>query len=171
MAMSFFQYIHNKYWTFHYFHSFNRKIYFGRNVNVEGNVKLANYITLDDNVEVRNKTKEMSYIGSYTSINRNSVLRGKFSIGEYCAIAPNCSIIGVNHGFSDLEAPIKKQPVTSKGGIVVENNVWVGANCVVLDGVTIGEGSVIGAGSIVTKSIPPYSIAVGNPCKVIKSRK
>lgn len=169
--MRIFQYIHNKYWTFYHFHSLTKKVYFGKNVSIEGNVKLANHITLDDNVQIRNKTKEMSYIGSHTSINRNSVLRGKYSIGEYCAIAPNCTIIGVNHGFSDIDMPIKKQPVTSKGGIVIEDNVWIGANCVVLDGVTIGTGCVIGAGSVVTKSIPPFSIAVGNPCKVIKQRK
>jgi acetyltransferase-like isoleucine patch superfamily enzyme len=54
---------------------------------------------------------------------------------------------------------------------IIEDNVWIGANCIIMKGITIGEGSVIGAGSIVTKDIPPYSIAVGVPAKVIKNRQ
>lgn len=78
-------------------------------------------------------------------------------------------IIGANHRFSDVTKLIKEQGVETKG-IIIESDVWIGANCCVLDGVTIGRGSVIGAGSIVTKSIPPMSVAVGNPCRVIKQR-
>ena len=57
----------------------------------------------------------------------------------------------------------------SKGGITIEDNVQIGENCVILPGVTIGRNSLVGAGSVVTKSIPPYSVAVGNPAKVIKT--
>ena len=134
-------------------------------------VSFGNHISFDDNVEVRNRTKFQSVVGNNVSFNRNTVIRGRFEIGSNVAIAPNCTIIGLNHGFSDLSIPIKKQKCTSKGGCIIENDVWIGANCVILDGVRIGEGSVIGAGSVVTKSIPPYSIAVGNPCRVISSRK
>lgn len=152
-----------------YFHTLSKRIVFGRNVNVEGNVCFADRIVLDDNVEVRNRTKEQSYIASDVSINRNTVIRGKVRIGEHVSIAPNCMIIGANHKFEDITKPIKTQGVETRG-IEIESDVWVGANCVVLDGVTIGKGSIIGAGAVVTKSIPSMSVAVGNPCRVIKQR-
>lgn len=154
-----------------YFKTLKKRCYFGKGVNIEGNVCFGKHLSFDDNVEVRNRTKEQSFIDDNTSINRNTVIRGKFKIGKNCAIAPNCTIIGVNHNFSRIDIPIKQQGVSNRGGIIIEDDVWIGANCVVLDGVTIGMGSVIGGGSIVTKDIPPYSVAVGNPCKVIKSRK
>lgn len=154
-----------------YFKTIAKKCYFGKNVNIEGNVTFGNHVFFDDNVEVRNRTKTDSYIGNSVSINRNTVVRGFFRIGNDVAIAPNCTIIGANHNFQRTDVAIKQQGVSNRGGIVIEDDVWIGANCVVLDGVTIGTGCVIGAGSVVTKSIPPYSIAVGNPCKVIKSRK
>ena len=152
-----------------HFHSLSKRIAFGKNVNVEGNVRFGNKIFLDDNVEVRNRTNEEATIGDFVSINRNTVIRGKVNIGESVSIAPNCMIIGANHHFEDTKKSIKEQGVEAKG-IVIGPDVWIGANCCVLDGVTIGKGSVIGAGSIVTKSIPPMSIAVGNPCRVIKQR-
>lgn len=152
-----------------YFHTISKRIVFGRNVNIEGNVRFADRIVLDDNVEVRNRTMEQSYIASDVSINRNTVIRGKVRIGEHVSIAPNCMIIGANHKFEDVTKPIKEQGVETRG-IVIESDVWIGANCVVLNGVTIGKGSIIGAGVIVTKSIPEMSVAVGNPCRVIKQR-
>lgn len=162
-------YIRSFFLNLKYFHTISKRIVFGRNVNIEGNVLFADRIVLDDNVEVRNRTKEQSYIASNVSINRNTVIRGKVCIGEHVSIAPNCMIIGANHKFADTTTPIKEQGVETRG-IVIESDVWIGANCCVLDGVIIGEGTVIGAGSIVTKSIPPRSIAVGNPCRVIKQR-
>jgi acetyltransferase-like isoleucine patch superfamily enzyme len=74
---------------------------------------------------------------------------------------------GLNHGYEDINLPIHKQPV-SMSPIVIENDSWIGANVVVTAGVTIGKHSVIAAGAVVTKSIPPFSIAVGNPARVIK---
>lgn len=163
-------YIRSGFLNFKYFHTLSKRIIFDRNVNIEGNVHFDDRVTLDDNVEVRNRTKEQSFIGRGVSINRNTVIRGKFRIGEHVSIAPNCMIIGANHVFSDTTKLIKEQGVEIKG-IVIESDVWIGANCCVLDGVTIGQGSIIGAGSVVTRSIPRMSIAVGNPCKVIKERR
>ena len=80
-------------------------------------------------------------------------------------IAPNVSFYTVGHPihFSDRNTYIEQaKPIT------VENNVWIGGNVVILGGVTIGENSVIGAGSVVTKSIPKNSLAFGNPCRVIR---
>lgn len=151
----------------------NIKIGYG--VNIESNVKiynntyLGNQVIIGDNVELRSNGISKVRIGDKTSINRNSMVMGLVTIKENCAIAPGCIIVGSNHVFDDVHVDIKKQGLSRKG-ISIERNVWLGANVVVLDGVRIGEGSVIGAGSIVTKSIPAFSIAVGNPCKVVKSR-
>ncbi len=153
----------------YYFHTLNKRVIFGRNVNVEGNVVFGRRITLDDNVEVRNRTSFTLFIGNNTSINRNTVIRGKVTIGENVSIAPNCMIIGANHKFDILDTPIKNQGFEIKG-IEIESNVWIGANSCILDGVTVGTGSVIGAGAIVTKNIPDLSVAVGNPCRVIRKR-
>lgn len=86
--------------------------------------------------------------------------------GSNVEIAPGCRLIASNH---DLEDFSKAMP--SKGPIEIGDNVWIGANCVILPSVKIGSNVVIGAGSIVTKNIPGDSIAVGNPCKVIKNKK
>jgi len=73
----------------------------------------------------------------------------------------------LNHSYQDITIPIHKQGV-SRQEITVEDEVWIGANCVVVAGVTIGKHSVIAAGSVVTKDVPPYSVVVGNPGRVIK---
>ena len=71
------------------------------------------------------------------------------------------------HGYQDVSIPPRHQKVTTQL-ITIDDNVWIGANCVVTAGVTIGKHSVIGADSVVTRDIPPYSVAGGNPAKVIK---
>lgn len=108
-------------------------------------------------------------IGDHTQINPNTCIYGNVSIGNYVLIAPNCMIAGGNHNIADTTKPTMLQSSSSKG-IYIQENVWIGANSVVLDGVTIGKNSVIGAGSVVTKSVPANSIAVGNPCKIVKKR-
>jgi len=86
-------------------------------------------------------------------------------------IAERVMIIGGNHEFSRLDIPMDMQGEGKQGKIVIEDDVWIGAGSIILTGITIGEGSIIGAGSIVTKSIQPYSIVAGNPAKVIRMRK
>lgn len=110
-------------------------------------------------------------IGNFCSFNPNCVIygHGGLKIGDYVRIATGTIIIPANHTFIKRRIPICKQPI-SKKGICIGDDVWIGANCVVLDGVEIGRGSIIGAGSIISKSIPEYSVAVGNPAKVIKKR-
>ncbi|MBD1850080.1 acyltransferase [Cyanobacteria bacterium FACHB-502] len=108
---------------------------------------------------------EMTYIGPYFC----AAGPGDIKIGKYCMIASHASAYANNHIFSDPNALICSQGATCKG-IVIEDDCWLGTGVRVLDGVTIGKGSVIGAGAVVTKSIPPYSIAVGVPAKVIGRR-
>ena len=83
-------------------------------------------------------------------------------------IAANSYIINNDHEIYQNLSPNLSGHITRN--IIIEDNVWIGANCVILKGVKIGEGAIIGAGSIVTKDIKPYSINVGNPCKMIKFR-
>lgn len=158
------------YYNFYYFSSLKKHVYFGKGSIIRGNVKVGNFVMIDANVEIRNNTTEMSTIGNNSSFNRNTVLRGKYQIGNHVAIGPNCSIMGFNHRFDNVLELISKQG-RSVLGIVIEDNVWIGANVLILDGVTIGEGCVIGGGSVVTKSIPAYCIAAGNPCRIIRNRK
>lgn len=77
-----------------------------------------------------------------------------------------------SHGKSErsvLDMNPNLRPIESKGSVVIGNNVWLGDNVIVLPGVTIGDGVIVGANSVVTKNIPSYSVAVGNPAKVVKS--
>lgn len=113
-------------------------------------------------------------IGNNVSLNYNVSLNadssGEIVIGDDVLIGPMTIFRASNHNFDSIDLPIRKQGHTA-GKIVIENNVWIGANVIVLPNVKIGESSIIGAGSIVTKDIPPFSIAVGNPAKVIRTRE
>lgn len=99
-------------------------------------------------------------------------------IGSFCSIAPNVKfILGSDHKYSSLTTyPIKSKlfkqqnEALTKGDIVVENDVWIGYGAIILSGVTLNQGCIIAAGSIVTKSVPPYAIVGGNPAKIIKYR-
>lgn len=113
-------------------------------------------------------------INSKASIGTNCRLAtsdGQVLIGEYVFIAANCYLGGGNHKTDRTDIPIAHQGFESKGGVILEDDVWLGANCIVSDGVKIGKGSIIGACSYVNKDIPPYSIAFGVPAKVVKNRK
>ena len=93
-------------------------------------------------------------------------------IGNNVAIAANCTLAPVNHEFRARALPISAQGFRpSKGGIVIEDDVWIGANCVLLDGSTLRRGCVIGAGSLVRGEIPEYAIAAGNPLVVRDYRR
>ncbi len=95
---------------------------------------------------------------------------GDIKIGKDCLIAAHSGIFANNHIYSDPTQLIMSQGVTRQG-IVIEDDCWLGSGVKVLDGVTIGRGSVVGAGAVVTKNIPPFSIAVGVPARVIKRRQ
>ena len=94
---------------------------------------------------------------------------GGIRIGNHVLIGQCVNIHAENHQFNDQNLRINQQGVSYQG-VVIEDDVWVGSKATILDGVTIGQGAVIGAGSIVTRSIPPYSIAVGSPARVIGTR-
>jgi acetyltransferase-like isoleucine patch superfamily enzyme len=118
-------------------------------------------------------------LGDHTSVQAYSVLvgyggredpTGQIRIGSHVRIAPQVMMIAANHVFADPERPIHGQGL-EHAPIVVQDDVWIGGRVNVIAGVTIGRGSVIGAGAVVTRDIPPYSTAMGVPARVIGTRK
>jgi len=95
---------------------------------------------------------------------------GQISIADEVIIGPSCVIHSGNHKFQNPDIPVQNQGYEF-APIVIERDVWIAANCTVLSGVTIGEGAVLAAGSVVTKDVPAYSIVGGVPAKVISTRK
>jgi acetyltransferase-like isoleucine patch superfamily enzyme len=120
----------------------------------------------------RNLPRAAITIGKNCFIGEFNVVRGQggVHIGDGVYTGPMVQIVAVNHVYDDPNRPIREQGITAQG-IVIEDDVWIGAGAAVLDGVTIGRGSVIGAGAVVANDIPPYSIAVGTPAKPIKDRR
>jgi len=108
--------------------------------------------------------------GEHCTLNAGGVVRGKVTLGDGVRIATGAQILGFNHGTEDLEKPIYKQPHTKKG-IVIGDDVWVGANVVVLDGIKVGSHCILAAGAIVTKDVPEWSVMGGNPARIIKDRR
>lgn len=106
-------------------------------------------------------------IGDFTRIGMGNTIIGPVMIGNNVILAQNIVISALNHNFEDVSMTINQQGVVTDQ-ITIENNVWIGANCSILAGVSIGEHVVVGAGSVVTKDIPPYCVVVGNPARVVK---
>jgi len=109
------------------------------------------------------------HTGSDCTLNPFTTVRGTVRLGDGVRIGAHSSLLGFNHSTA-IDRPIHQQPQTSLG-INVGDDVWIGSNVVVLDGVTIGDHCVIGAGAVVTKDIPAWSVAVGNPARVIRDRR
>jgi acetyltransferase-like isoleucine patch superfamily enzyme len=107
------------------------------------------------------------FIGNNSGIGLSNVIIGPVKIGNYVMLAQNVVISGLNHGYKNVSVPPRLQKVVTKQ-ITIEDNVWIGANVVITAGVTIGKHSVIGAGSVVTRDIPQFTVAVGNPARIIK---
>jgi len=109
-------------------------------------------------------------IGAECSVNPYAHLAGRISIGHGCRIASPASIYGFNHGFARIDVLIKDQPGTSKG-VTLHEDVWVGANAIILDGVEIGPHCIVAAGAVVTKSFESYQVIGGNPARALADRR
>ena len=122
------------------------------------------------NVNEREDNFKHIIIGNYCYIGRRNLLSSsrQLILSDYVMTNNECKFLGSNHVFDNPEKPYIATGTTSDGIQKIGVNVWVGAGVIVLGNVSVGHGSIIGAGSVVTKDIPPFSIAVGNPCKVIK---
>jgi acetyltransferase-like isoleucine patch superfamily enzyme len=106
--------------------------------------------------------------GSFLNIGVMVAAQELVEIGDHCMFANGCFITDANHRYDDPELPVPWQGFTSRGPTRVGDNVWCGANVVITSGVTIGERCVIGANSVVTHDIEPFSIAAGAPARVVK---
>ncbi len=107
------------------------------------------------------------FIGDETTLGMGNVLIGPVSIGKNVILAQNVVISGLNHNYEDVTQAIQLQGVKT-APIIIEDDCWIGANVVVTAGTTIGKHCVIAAGAVVTKNVPAFSIAAGNPARVIK---
>ena len=110
------------------------------------------------------------HIGAGTFLNIGVMVAAHelVEIGDHCMFANGCLVTDAAHRFDDPDRPVTWQGFTSKGPTRIGDNVWCGANVVVSSGVTIGERCVIGANSVVTRDLPPYSIAAGAPAAIVK---
>jgi len=174
-------------------------VVFGRNITIRHpqKISIGDNSFIDENVvlDAKGKNNLGVVIGKNVIIGRNTILsckEGSIFLDDYCNISANCSLLseteirvgkysflagrcylvaGGNHSFDRTDIPIMFQPSLDKGGISIGEDVWLGASVTVLDGVSIGRGTIIGAGAVVNESFPEYSIAVGIPAKKVKDRK
>ena len=126
----------------------------GKNVNIEKGALFSADIELGDN----------------SGIGRDAELECGITIGDNVMMGPCVKMYVQNHNFSRTDIPMNQQGDSLVRPIVICDDVWIGANVIILPGVSVGKGCVIGAGSVVTKSIPEYSVVAGNPAKIIKNR-
>lgn len=137
----------------------------------------GNYVTISRGVMIRPSSYYGKDLGKGLIMGNNSSIgpygyigcSGKIVIGNNVMFGPKCSLFAENHVFSNKDMVIKEQGV-KQSGIIVEDDCWIGSNVIILDGVTIGKGSVIGAGAIISKNIPPNSIVIDRKDKFIRKR-
>jgi len=110
-------------------------------------------------------------LGDYSGLGVNCNVRGPLEIGSYVNMGPDVRIITINHKTERTDIPMKGQGVLSPQKVTICDDVWIGARVIILPGVTIGKGSIIGAGAVVTKDVPEYAVMGGVPARVIKFRK
>ena len=128
--------------------------------------EVGNFTLIEDFTAINNGVGDV-IIGSNARVGIGSVIIGPVTLGDKVGIGQNVFISGFNHGYSNTSVDSNEQNLVIKP-VIIENNSHVGSNSVILPGVHIGEGVQIGAGSVVTKNIPSYSVVVGNPARVIK---
>ena len=108
-------------------------------------------------------------VGKRTFVGESVIVRGQggVEIGDDVLIAPRAQILAINHNYADVSRPIIDQGITGRG-IVIEDGSWIGAGAIVLDGVRVGRGAVVGANAVVTRDVPPHTVVVGSPARVVK---
>lgn len=127
----------------------------GNNVNIDKNARICPKISIGDN----------------SSIGENSwLMQPGVTIGNDVMMGPDCFFLTTNHRFEKTAVPMWCQGFDEPKPIVVEDDVWIGANSIIMGGVKVGRGSIIAAGSVVTHDVEAYSIVGGNPAKLIRMR-
>jgi len=173
-------------------------VIFGQHITLRHpqKIEVGDNVLFEDNtvLDAKGDDNEGIQIGSNVVINRNSIISctgGDIEIGDFSNIGPNNIIIsesivkigkyvftggqtymiaGGNHTFDRREIPIRFQQSISKGGIIMDDDIWIGASVTILDGVRIGKGAIIGSNTLVQKRIRPYTINIGVPSQVVKKR-
>ncbi len=136
----------------------------------DGRLELGANVLFEPNVWITMPAPARVRIGAGTFLNLGVMVAASqlVEIGEHCMLANGCFVTDANHRFDDPDRPVPWQGFTSKGPTRIGDNVWCGAHVVVTSGVTIGERCVIGAGSVVTEDVPPFTVAAGAPARVIR---
>ena len=144
----------------------------GNQVNI-GNSCRITVSTSFNKLKTKSTTKTKITIGNNVDVGNNTFIsaNNNIQIGNHVIFAPNVFITDHDHGFSDINKNLHQQSLTDGGYVKIEDNVFLGIKCSILKNVTIGQHSVVGANSVVTKDVPPYSIVAGNPAKIIKKLK
>ncbi len=137
----------------------------------DGRLQLGPQVHTEPNVWITVGPEAHVQIGEGTFLNQGVMVAAvdRVEIGAHCMFANGSFITDGNHRFDDPQRPVPWQGFDSKGPTIIGDNVWAGANVVITSGVTIGERCVIGANSVVTGDLPPFSIAAGAPAKVIRT--
>jgi acetyltransferase-like isoleucine patch superfamily enzyme len=137
----------------------------------EGRLEIGAHVLLEPDVWITAPGGARIRIGEGTFLNIGVMVAAHelVEIGAHCMLANNCFVTDANHRFDDADKPITWQGFTTKGPTRIGDNVWLGANVVVTSGVSIGARCVIGANSVVTEDVPPFSIAAGAPARVLRA--
>jgi acetyltransferase-like isoleucine patch superfamily enzyme len=164
----------------------NRMIfgYYGRNVHIQSGVRIVRpqFISIGDNVFVgrdtdiyvhpvdRNLKKIIIKLGNHVVLARNNIIGAQYSVvlEDYVGLSAYSMVGDFSRHYEDVEIPFQLQDSTEGGPVLIERWSWIGAHAFILPNVTIGRNSVIGANSVVNQNIPPYSVAVGVPARVVK---
>ncbi len=134
-------------------------------------IKIDSYAEINEFVIIRTFDNPV-VIGKHTQINPFTVIYGGSGvyIGDNVMIAPHCMIASGNHNYKQLDKPIRFAEDVTKGPIIIEDGVWIGANSTIVDGVKIGHNAVVAANSVVTRDVKPFEIVFGAPAKVFGNR-
>lgn len=156
------------------FRSYRGEFFIGKHVEICGfeNIVLGNNVYFADYTKIYANDGGFLEIGNNVGLNTNTQIgaaSGKISIGNDCAIASNCVLRAANHNFENPAIPFRQQGHTY-GEIIIGNDVWIASNCVITANTKIGDSSIIGAGSVVTKDVEPFSVVGGVPARLIKKR-
>ncbi|MHC1690808.1 MAG: DapH/DapD/GlmU-related protein [Bacteroidales bacterium] len=130
------------------------------------NFTIGSYSVIENFSIVNNMVGDVK-IGAYSRVGLGNVIIGPIEIGSHVILAQNIAISGLDHKYKDVKKRIDEQGVDT-GLIVIEDNVWVGANSIITKGVTIGTHSIVAGGSVVVKNVDSYTIVAGNPARTVK---
>ena len=132
--------------------------------------RIVKHLGVDANIERKAFfTPELS-LGNHSSIGVCSEIYGKVTIGNDVMMGPEVIVYTTGHKHDLTEIPMREQGFEESREVIIEDDVWIGSRAIIMPGVKIGKGCIIGAGAVVTKDIPSYSVAVGVPARVVKSR-